>query len=180
MSRAINDMLLDDGIDLQNERIILFGAVDVNMLRRLIMGLSLLNKAASKKAPSPITVVLSTYGGDADIALGIYDLIKNNARPVHVCAIGPCMSAGSIILQAGRRRVSLPSTTFLFHFGDESAGSKAERCMNETRTAYWNGIIADRSGASMKLVDQWHAGETFFTAPEALKFNLIDKIVERI
>jgi ATP-dependent protease ClpP protease subunit len=173
------DLVLEYGVNADKRLIEAFGPVDGEMFKKVFNGLTILN-AMPKQRGGQITIALSTYGGDADIALGLYDLIKGNSRPVRVVAIGPCMSAGTLITQAAHIRAAFPSTHFLLHFGSEVANSKAERDMNEIRNKYWNKLIADRAGLDVERVSAWHHGETYFTSGEALKNSLIDEIVETL
>jgi ATP-dependent protease ClpP protease subunit len=124
----------------------------------------------------PPTIIFSTHGGDVEIALGIFDLVRKKGN-VTIVANGICASAGTLILQAASRRASTPSTQFLVHFGSESAESEAERKHNKTVEEYWLQLFHKRVGGHSRKIRKWHAGETFFNAQQALKEGLIDEVV---
>lgn len=64
----------------------------------------------------PITIKVSSFGGDPYIAFGFYDYIKS-LTDIHVTTecIGMAMSAGTIIFLAGDERKMTPNSTLMFH-----------------------------------------------------------------
>lgn len=139
--------------------------------------------AQSKK---PITLYLNTPGGTIYDGLSIYDHI-NAARsvvPVNIVASGSCMSMGMIIMQAATRRMALPNTGFLLHelqtrSGGSLSNMRDDMKESERLQAQLDGILAARSGQDItKLRKTFERKDFYFSSQDALKFNLIDKIVE--
>ena len=79
----------------------------------------------SMSIATPITFILNSYGGDVYQALGLYDFIKGLQSEVHIKAIGACMSAATLILQAGDKRLITANTTFMMHIGSDSRDDHA-------------------------------------------------------
>ena len=181
------DLLLNHGIDLPNDRLYLIGAVDSELYRKLVNGLTILNskpKPKGRKASRPITVALSTIGGGVDIAYAMYDLMKSNPRPLRVVACGPAYSSGTLLLAAATAgRVALPHSSLMYHFGSSDQQGKPEAKYNILRHDNWVDIII--AGARHEFAEQirnWHdnGGDKYLTPQEALSYGLIDEIQEAL
>ncbi len=66
-----------------------------------------------------IEIEFSSYGGDLYSSLGIYDMLRRVtvSVPVHMYVYGPCMSGGSLILQAATKRYMSPNSKLMIHYG---------------------------------------------------------------
>ena len=163
--------------------VIIAGVVDESMLAVLTFRLRHLAIASSK----PITLYFSSCGGVITAGLGVYDLIRDVAKkcPVHVVASGHCISMALIVLQAATKRLSLPNTTFMMHELSNAAGGGR---LSETREQQEQGerlqnlldaIVHDRSGQDMKKLRKMiERHDLYMTPEEALKYHLIDSIIE--
>lgn len=74
----------------------------------------------------PIWVVINSPGGDYDQAVAIYDLLRFAPVQVNTIGIGECMSAGSLVLQAGCQRYLTPNCTLLAHDGQIGMSCQAK------------------------------------------------------
>ncbi len=135
-----------------------------------------------KRSKRPVTISLCTGGGNAYAAFGLYDLIRDYQRyfPVDIVAVGICMSAGTIIMQAARKRLSLPNTSFMVH-GIQSpflnmAGKPSDTVTAETLRLQGRleHLFAERTRIDVKRLK----GNIYCGAPEAIKAGLIDAVVE--
>ena len=149
----------------------------------LSVSLHTLNYIASL-SKDPIHIHLSTYGGDINAGLGIYDLIKRVKAPVDITAIGACMSMGVIILQAARHRYATRNCHFMLHqlrgMNEGNLGEQRDsyRHMEALQLAL-NNILAARTGKTAKQIDKLIDRKDYYiSATDALKLCLIDKIVE--
>jgi ATP-dependent Clp protease protease subunit len=129
-----------------------------------------------------IKIILSTIGGDTYLGFALYDAIKACKSPVEIRAIGQCMSAGSLVLQAGDYRYSYPNTTFMIHKGtlnlEEASVSDAliesqeiERVVQRMLDIYEETMTISRA-AIEKMLDR----DSFMDAPHAKRVGLIDGI----
>lgn len=151
----------------------LFGEVNEEMSANLHMAL---NEAAHQG--DPVTVVLHTFGGDVHAGLAMYDMIR--AFPYHTTtiALGPTMSAGALVLQAGKTRLASPNAQIMVHYGQEVAESHASAQQNKKLTSLLKGIMHRHSKVSKRTVDSWFRVDKYFSAEEAVKCGLVDGIEE--
>lgn len=181
-SAAKDDLLIDDGIDASSSTFYISGTVDQVMHRRVYNALTILNKQPKpkgrRKEQQPIKMIFNTYGGDVNYAFSIYDLLRQSSRPVQVIVAGPCMSAGTLIIQGAAIRTSLANSQFMVHFGSQPADSGREWRHNDRMHKRWIDIIADRVSATRDEVEEWHDTEHYMTATEAVATGLIDNIVD--
>lgn len=162
---ALN-LLIQHGIDLHTKRLFLRGEVNEEMFARCQNGLAILNQMQPKR----ITIELTTDGGDVYEAFGMYDLIKNNKFPVDVHAVGYCMSAGPIILQAGKYRTATATTQFMTHAGSESvAGDAASARAAHKHHEAMGKKMAEIIGYEIELTE-------YFDAKTAKSLGLIDEV----
>ena len=88
--------------------------VDYRMAVRLEKNLRLLNQ----RGKGDILIHMHTVGGEWADGMGMYDAIQASESPVIILAYAHARSMSSIILQAVTRRVLMPSTVFMIHYGD--------------------------------------------------------------
>ena len=87
--------------------------VDAFMAESVIKAMHVLES----KNSDPITILMNNPGGDWYHGMAIYDVIKNVKSHCTVKAFGYAMSMGSIILQAADKRIMMPHSKFMIHFG---------------------------------------------------------------
>ena len=171
-------LCMDHGIDLQNRTLSLTGAVNDDMYEAAVSGFAVLNQL---QVPS-ITLRLNTPGGDLYSGLALYDLVKANKTPIDIIAVGICMSAGALIMQAGRKRLATPNTQLLVHYGSDAASGTykdfqryAEHGRNlEIQIA---DIFCNRCNWSDETYAELNAHDTYLNAKQAVGRNLIDGII---
>ena len=66
---------------------------------------------------TPILVHQCTVGGEWSYGIAIYDAIAASPAPIALVAHAHARSMSSIIPQAAKRRVIMPSADFMIHFG---------------------------------------------------------------
>jgi len=174
----------DYGIDPRRRRLFLYEDIDEISIGRFIQGLVILADESTEK---PIEILMSSCGGDEYEMLAAYDMMRSLSNVnIIVKAIGKVMSAAPLILAAGDVRVAYPNTQFMVH---ESWYNLEERHNNakttvahyEDITKLWAVKMAERTELSAK---QWlnltekTGRDKYFGAEQALKYGLIDKIIE--
>ncbi len=87
--------------------------VDGAMAERTIKNLAILDGMNSE----PITIIMNNPGGDQLHGLAIFDAIRACRSEVIIKVFGMAMSMGSIILQAGDRRLMSPNSRLMVHYG---------------------------------------------------------------
>lgn len=151
----------------------LLGDVDGDLFKSMI---SQVQKKFVDGITERIHVNLMTHGGEVYAALAIYDYLKSTNAEIIMFCHGAVMSAGTVILMAGHKRVAMPNTHLLVHYGSEFVDSELTAKHNQHLTKVLKGIIKEGCGISSRKVNQWFKGETYFTAIESVREGLIHEI----
>lgn len=136
-----------------------------------------------------IEVVICSEGGDENVGFAIYDALMAYRKfgKVTTKGYGEVCSIASLILQAGDTRLLSPNCTVMIHNGsikadrpiDERELLEMAHFFQENNKRYYS-AIAKRSGVTLDKVEKWCNDETYFTADEAVKAKLADKIVKEL
>lgn len=141
------------------------------------------------KSEREIQVMICSEGGDENVGFAIYDALMAYRKYGRVTTMGygEVCSIASLILQAGDERLLSPNCTVMIHNGSIKADRPIdERELIEMATFFQNNnkryyaAIAKRSGITLDKVQKWCDDETYFTADEAVKAKLADKIVKEL
>jgi ATP-dependent Clp protease protease subunit len=168
------------GVFPRGRHIGIVGDVTERMLLYFQTGLWLLDGS-----DKPITVYLTSNGGDIYAGLGIYDAIKACTSPVRVVGRGYICSMATAILQAGDERILEPNCTVMAH--QARSASDYVLVQNLTRTAaeyersndVMCNLIASRMGISLKQFKTRFLLDTYFTAERAVAEGLADQVAGR-
>ena len=87
--------------------------VNSSMAEYFIKGIHMLES----KSVDSITIIMNNPGGDWYHGMAIYDAIKMSKCHCTIKVYGHAMSMGSIILQAADKRIMMPNSRFMIHFG---------------------------------------------------------------
>jgi ATP-dependent protease ClpP protease subunit len=90
--------------------------VDAFMAESVIKSMHLLETLNS----DPITILMNNPGGDVFHGLAIYDVIQTAKSHCIIKVYGQAMSMGSLILQAADKRIMMPHSKFMIHYGYDS------------------------------------------------------------
>ena len=166
----IDKKLFDQGV-LQ-----LFGDLEYFNVAGLV---SFLHQALQKPGKE-FTVSICSPGGDFNLAIGLFDLIRWASRlgtRVNTVCFGEVSSGGILIAAAGDRIIALPNTSFCMHYviNDETKERDVPETLRylrliEERTK----LRADHALEEIKKGDN---NEWIFDAPTALSVGLITEIV---
>ena len=118
--------------------------------------------------------------------LAIYDTMQYIKPDVSTICIGMAASMGAVLLAGGAKgkRFALPNSEVMIHqvlggVQGQATDIKihADRIMLMKETL--NKILSDHSGQSLKKVSNDVERDNFMTAPAAMEYGLIDKVIER-
>lgn len=167
---------------LLEDRVIFLGeAIDSMIANTVIAQLLFLEKQDAK---APITMYINTPGGHVTAGLAIYDTMQYIKPDVITVAVGMAASMGSIILAGGAKgkRYALPHTEIMIHQplgGAEGQATEirlaAEHILKTGEVLY--GILSKHTGQPIEKVRQDCDRDNFMDAKQALKYGLIDKII---
>lgn len=132
-----------------------------------------------------IIIQLNSPGGYDSAAYSLYDSICLCMNSIRIDVIGSCHSHALTILQAADIRRATTNSDFLIHSGfagnDENVKQHEviELADNLKKSnSRYNEIVAGRSKFSVQKVEELCMHESYFNAQEALKFGLIDEIIQ--
>lgn len=130
----------------------------------------------------PITLHITSYGGDLYSALGLIDTIQSFPVKVNTHAVGACMSAGSLILISGTgERTMTNNTTIMVHEGSSFEHGKTSDVLSSSKhlenlrkkmiemfiqhtnkpKAFWNRVMTK---------------DTYIDSKQAIEYGIVDSI----
>jgi ATP-dependent Clp protease protease subunit len=167
---------------LLKERIIFLGsAIDSDVANAVVAQLLFLEKEDSTK---DITMYINSPGGVVYDGLAIIDTMNLVKSDITTVAVGTCASMGSLILASGTKgkRFALPNSMILIHQplgGAQGQASDIEITAREILRLKDLGakMIADASGQPVEKVMDDMDRDKYMTAPEAVEYGIVDKII---
>ena len=168
---------------LLKERIIfLTGPIDDNIASLICAQLLFLESENPKKE---ISFYINSPGGIVWSGLAIYDTMQYISPEIMTICIGQAASAGSLLLTAGSKgmRFSLPNSRIMVHQpsgGFQGQVTDIEIHTNEIRKTKerLNEIYSKHTGKKIDEIQKVMERDRYFSPEEAIKFGLIDKVVE--
>lgn len=141
----------------------------------------------AKNPNKDISLYINSPGGSVTDGLAIYDTIKYLKCDVSTICTGMAASMGALLLGAGTKgkRFALPNSDIMIHqalgsipYGQNTdvqiRAKQLERA--RIRTAE---IIAESTGRTYEQVYEETDRDNWMTADEALKYGLIDKVLDK-
>lgn len=118
---------LSHEVDVEGRTIYLVGELDESSGGIFLQMLRFLERRSS----DPVTVWISSPGGDVTSEFAVHDAIRSSKVPVTTVGIGEVASAAGLILACGHRRFVTESTVFMAHepkiTGEEGVGLRAAK-----------------------------------------------------
>jgi len=166
---------------LEDRVIFLWEAIDSMVANTVIAQLLFLEKQDAK---APITMYINSPGGHVTAGLAIYDTMQYIKPDVITVAVGMAASMGSVILAGGAKwkRYALPHTEIMIHQplgGAEGQATEirlaAEHILKTGVTLYK--ILSKHTGQPIEQIEKDCDRDNFMDSKQALKYGLIDKII---
>lgn len=169
---------------LLQDRIIFLGTtIDDNVANVIIAQLLFLENQNPEK---DIKLYINSPGGSVTAGMAIYDTMQYIKPDVSTICIGMAASMGAFLLSAGAsgKRFALPNSEIMIHQvmgGMEGQASdikiRAERILKIKERL--NEIMAKHTGKALSQVEKDTDRDYFMNAGEALKYGIIDKVIEK-
>jgi len=164
------------------ERIVILGVpINDQVAMHIVAQLLILARQDSTK---PIRLYISSPGGVVYAGMAIYDTMQQIECPVSTVAVGFTASFGTVLLTAGTKgmRYALPNTTIHMHQplgGAQGQASDIAIQANEILRLRQslNEIISFHTGQPIERIEDDTDRDIFLTAPEALEYGLVDKVL---
>lgn len=170
--------------------------VEYMMATRVIKNLQILKKLSRTK---PVLIHMNITGGDWDNGMAIFDTIKLMPYKTTIISYSQASSMSGIIFQSPTKRIMLPNSHFMFHWGSISIDADARDVrsvakLSEKQDEIMFNIYADRimkcKGIKFKgyTFDKLKVflkklanekGQVFLLAEEAVDWGLADEVLRK-
>lgn len=183
-ARGIQVVAIDDEL-MEKRQIFITEEINAQTANSLIKQLMFLEQDEPGRE---ITVYVNSPGGEVISGLAVYDYMNLMTSPIRTVCIGTAASMGAILFLAGSKREMLPHTKIMIHdpsFQSGFAGAKPLEMQRqvdslmEIRRILCE-IISERTGKSIKEIYRKTKTDSFFNAPDAVRFGLATGIVSRL
>ncbi|HCU06713.1 MAG TPA: ATP-dependent Clp endopeptidase proteolytic subunit ClpP [Holosporales bacterium] len=139
----------------------------------------------SENPEKDIYIYINSPGGVVTSGMSIFDTMNYIRPEVATLCLGQACSMGSLILAAGQRgkRFILPNARVMIHQPSGGAQGQATDIEIQAREILnmrknLNNIYVERTGQDLKTIEAALERDNFMSATEAVKFGLVDKVVE--
>lgn len=166
---------------------IIFLSEDVNNVTASLVVAQLLF-LESEDPDKEISLYINSPGGSITDGMAIVDTINYIKCPVSTICVGLAASMGAVLLASGEkgRRLATPNSEILIHQPLISGGLSGQTTeikihadhMVRTREKL-NKILSERTGQTLETIEKDTERDNYMTAEEALKYGLIDGIMDR-
>ena len=166
---------------------IIFLAEDVNDTSASLVVAQMLF-LESEDPDKDINLYINSPGGSITAGMAIYDTINYIKCPVSTICIGMAASMGAVLLTSGTKgkRFATPNSEILIHQPLISGGLSGQATeikihadhMVKTREKL-NRILSEKTGQPLDVINRDTERDNYMTAEEALKYGLIDAIVDK-
>lgn len=168
---------------LLKDRIIFISGEITDELANAVIGQLLF---LDSRSHDDINLYINSPGGSITAGMAIYDTINFIKSEVSTICVGMAASMASVLLASGAKgkRYILPNSEVMIHqpLGGVE-GQATEIKIVADRIIYLrnkiNLILADKTGKDIKQIEKDTERDYYLTANEALKYGLVDKILEK-
>lgn len=168
---------------LLKERIVFLGfPIDAQVANLIVAQLLYLNR---EDPEALIHMYINSPGGEIYAGLAIYDTMQMISNPVSTVAVGMTASFGTLLLAAGTpgHRYALPHATIHMHQPLGGARGQATDIEIQAREILrlkdqLNRILAAHTGQPLEVIERDTDRDFYLTAEEAVKYGLVDKVLE--
>ena len=169
---------------LLKERVIFItGPIEDHMANLVVAQLLFLEAENPEK---DINIYINSPGGSVTSGMSIYDTMSYIKPDISTLCIGQASSMGAILLTGGTKgkRFALPNSRIMIHQplgGFQGQATDIEIHAQEIlkiRTKL-NEILSQHSGKDIDKVSQDTERDNFMSGEEAVKYGLIDKVIDK-
>ena len=139
----------------------------------------------SENADKDISLYINSPGGSVTAGLAVYDTMQFIKPDVSTLCTGFAASMGAFLLAAGTKgkRLCLPNSRVMIHqVSGGFRGQASDIAIHAKETLFLkqrlNEIMAKHTGQSIEVVERDTDRDNFLSAEDAMKYGIIDKILE--
>ena len=140
----------------------------------------------SENPDKDISVYINSPGGVVTAGLSIYDTMQFVKPDISTICVGQAASMGSLLLAAGAKgkRYSLPHSRVMIHQPHGGAQGQASDIEIQAKEILYlrerlNQIFVKHTGQTLEAIQRDTDRDRFMSGDEAVKYGLIDKVLER-
>ncbi len=167
---------------LKDRIVFVTGEIEEQMANTIVAQLLFLEKEDSK---SDIQMFINSPGGIITAGMAILDTMNYIKPDISTIAVGLAASMGSILLSGGTKgkRFALPNSKIHIHqplggaHGQASDIEIAAKEILSERSRLYK-MLSKFTGKSTADIEKDADRDKYFTADEALKYGLIDKVIK--
>lgn len=169
---------------LLKERIIFLSGEIHNEMADLIVAQLLFLEA--EDPDKDIQIYINSPGGSVSAGFAIYDTMQYIKPDVSTICVGLAASMGAFLLAAGAKgkRYALPNADIMIHqpLGGtqgqaEDIRIQAEKILEIRKRI--NKILSEKTGQDINIINRDTDRDYYLNAEEAVKYGLIDKVMEK-
>ena len=134
-----------------------------------------------------IHLYINSPGGSITAGMAIYDTVQYINCDVATYCLGQASSMGAVLLTAGAagKRRALPNSRIMIHqplAGMQGTAEDLDIHAKEVSRvkARMNKILEKHTGRTLSEIEEDTDRDKFMTAEEALKYGLIDEVIEKL
>jgi len=166
--------------------IYLVGLIEEGLIKSVAEDLVFLSERHPRE---PIHMIINTYGGEVDDTFMLYDLMKYISTPIYTVGLGKIMSAGCLLLAAGRRgnRKVGRNARLMYHLGwdciegsifELQSGLDAFKALEER----YDKLFAEETGLSIEEVEKLYnkngpSANKYLSAEQIIEYGVADIII---
>lgn len=129
---------------------------------------------------------INSPGGIVTAGMAVYDVMQFISCPVSTICLGQAASMAAVLLSAGAKgkRLALPHSRILIHQPLGGASGQATDIQIQAKEIVrtreiLNEILCKHTGQSIDVIRRDTERDFFLSASEAMKYGLIDQVVEK-
>ena len=133
-----------------------------------------------------IHLYINSPGGSISAGMAIYDTMQFIKCDVSTICIGMAASMGSFLLAAGAKgkRMTLPNSEIMIH--QPMGGTKGQASDIKIQADHilfirnrMNRLLAEMTGQPLEVIERDTERDNFMTAENAVKYGLVDKVIDK-
>lgn len=142
----------------------------------------MLVQALEKSKGQPVTVTISSPGGDLYAGIEMFGLLKNYKGKVTIQIISLAASAASVIAMGGDEVLMYPGAQLMIHNVSTTVSGNSQdlehvKNILDTSNESLAAIYKYKTGKPINEILELMKSETFFTADNAVKEGFADKVL---
>lgn len=167
---------------LKDRIIIINGEIDNNLANSVVAQLLYLDSLNN----DDISIYINSPGGSVSDGMAIYDTMNFINSDVSTIGMGICASMAAFLLSSGKKgkRYILPNSEVMIH--QPLGGAKGQATEIKIAAEHilktkdkLNKLLALNTNKELSIIEKDTDRDNFMDAKDALKYGIVDKIIER-